>query len=107
MCPTSNMNRWYWRGCQAVQLLKEIELLLVGGSLSCNCWRQSILMQLVCSSDAHVGEAVALHLVRAVDVAQVHHHRGGQCRLEAAQVQGAERVPLGHEHQGIRIAGAV
>src|SRR5260370_28210221 len=54
------------------------------------------------AANAAVREAQAAHSRRDVDVAPVDHDRRAHRGLEAREVELAELVPLGPDHQGVR-----
>src|ERR1700730_10194130 len=51
------------------------------------------------AADAQIGETGGRHLLGLVDVAQIDHQRARQGALDAAEIEPAELVPLGQQHQ--------
>src|ERR1019366_9601315 len=70
--------------------------------------RDPIKCKYICSSlrarmsgppDALIDEAVARDFLRTVDIAQIDQHRALHHRLEPREIERAELLPFGHDHQ--------
>src|SRR5215470_14234920 len=69
--------------------------------------RSSRLLVAVRTPDAGIEKAVLVHVLGAIDVAQVDHHWTRHQLLEAVEVERAELLPFGDDHQRIGALGAI